>query len=224
MDGESQCGLTYPRLTRSERRYLEALAEKLRQMPRQPLPEGYERALDEVFGDCGGELVDRWQPNGTDQAGDGAVTPVFSDFEANRHDGERERNGGKANGKCKRDHHGIPLCKKDAPGPVNEKQRRHLRGCLTCNEWRETLLQRYKKRGRAGPARGIPNRPGACHSGHARRHWPNPLLPPKPSRPSYSEVAAPRQAKETPTLAAGASLCFRVLVLRSANVIQFITT
>ena len=50
------------------------------------------------------------------------MTPVFSDLEANRHDGERERNGGKANGKCKRDHHGIPLCNKDAPGPVNEKQ------------------------------------------------------------------------------------------------------
>ena len=59
-------------------------------------------------------------------AGDGTVTPVFSDFEANRHDGERERNGGKANGKCKRDHHGIPFCDKDAPGPVNEKQTQAL--------------------------------------------------------------------------------------------------
>jgi hypothetical protein len=37
-------------------------------------------------------------------------------------------------------------------------------------------------------------------------------------------AGAPLQAKETPTLAVGASLCFRVLVLRSANVIQFITT
>ena len=54
------------------------------------------------------------------------MTPVFSDFEANRHDGERERNGGKANGKCKRDHHGIPLRDKDAPGPVNEKQTQAL--------------------------------------------------------------------------------------------------
>ena len=54
--------LTDPRLTRSERRYLEALAEKLRPMPRQPLPEGYERALRETFGDCGGEPIDRWQP------------------------------------------------------------------------------------------------------------------------------------------------------------------
>ena len=54
------------------------------------------------------------------------MTPVFSDLETNRHDGERERNGGKANGKCKRDHHGIPLCDKDAPGPVNEKQTQAL--------------------------------------------------------------------------------------------------
>ena len=66
-----------------------------------------------------------WDRVGT-RAGDGAVTPVFSDLEANRHDGERERNGGKANGKCKRDHHGIPLCDKDAPGPVNEKQTQAL--------------------------------------------------------------------------------------------------
>ena len=50
------------------------------------------------------------------RAGDGAVTPVFSDFEANRHDGERERNGGKANGKCKRDHHGIPFATRMLPG------------------------------------------------------------------------------------------------------------
>ena len=54
------------------------------------------------------------------------MTPVFSDFEANRHDGERERNGGKANGKCKRDHHGIPLRDKDAPGPINQKQTQAL--------------------------------------------------------------------------------------------------
>jgi hypothetical protein len=41
------------RLTRSERRYLEALAEKLRPPSRQPLPLGYREAIEQAFGDCG---------------------------------------------------------------------------------------------------------------------------------------------------------------------------
>ena len=53
--------LNDPRLTRSERRYLEALAEKLRPTPRQPLPEGYRKALEETVGDCGEGERDRWQ-------------------------------------------------------------------------------------------------------------------------------------------------------------------
>jgi len=57
--------LTDPRLTRSERRYLEALAEKLRPTPRQPLPEGYKRALEEAFGSCGEGETDRWQHRGS---------------------------------------------------------------------------------------------------------------------------------------------------------------
>ena len=55
--------LNDPRLTRSERRYLEALAEKLRPS-RQPLPPGYREAIEQAFGDCGEGDVDRWQPNG----------------------------------------------------------------------------------------------------------------------------------------------------------------
>ena len=54
--------LTDPRLTRGERRYLEALGQKLKPAPRQPLPEGYKRALDEAFGSCGEGERDRWQP------------------------------------------------------------------------------------------------------------------------------------------------------------------
>lgn len=53
--------LNDPRLTRSERRYLEALAEKLKPQPRQRLPEGYRKALEETFGDCGEGDQDRWQ-------------------------------------------------------------------------------------------------------------------------------------------------------------------
>jgi hypothetical protein len=54
--------LSDSRLSRGERRFLEHIATKLRQpTPRQPLPEGYERALRETFGDCGEGERDRWQ-------------------------------------------------------------------------------------------------------------------------------------------------------------------
>ena len=43
------------RLSRGERRYLEALAAKLKDPARQPLPEQYKRELDRVFGGCGEE-------------------------------------------------------------------------------------------------------------------------------------------------------------------------
>jgi hypothetical protein len=46
--------LSDPRLSRPERRFLEAIATKLRDPhSTQPLPEGYKRALDEAFGSCG---------------------------------------------------------------------------------------------------------------------------------------------------------------------------
>ena len=54
--------LSDPRLTRSERCYLEALAEKLKPARGGLLPEGYAQAIEEAFGDeCGG-WRDRWQP------------------------------------------------------------------------------------------------------------------------------------------------------------------
>jgi hypothetical protein len=54
--------LNDPRLSPTERQVLRNVAEKLRQPPRQPLPEGYKRALDEAFGSCGEGETDRWQP------------------------------------------------------------------------------------------------------------------------------------------------------------------
>jgi hypothetical protein len=56
-----QLDLNDPRLTRSERRLLEALADKLRPTLRQPLPEGHARAIEEAFGDDCGGWRDRWQ-------------------------------------------------------------------------------------------------------------------------------------------------------------------
>jgi len=53
--------LTDPRLSHGERRFLRDVAEKLKQSPRQPLPEGYRRAINEAFGDCGEGETDRWQ-------------------------------------------------------------------------------------------------------------------------------------------------------------------
>ena len=53
-----------PRLTVSERKQLREIALRLQAdhpKPRQPLPEGYRRAIEEVFGTCGEGERDRWQ-------------------------------------------------------------------------------------------------------------------------------------------------------------------
>lgn len=55
--------LNDPRLSPTERMVLQRVHDKL-SAPRQPLPEGYKRALDEVFGSCGEGDRDRWQPEG----------------------------------------------------------------------------------------------------------------------------------------------------------------
>jgi hypothetical protein len=75
--------LTDPRLTRSERCYLEALAEKLKPQPRQPLPEGYRQALQETFGDCGEGERDRWQ-SGKPASGPGARVGIQKSLESAR--------------------------------------------------------------------------------------------------------------------------------------------
>ena len=51
--------LTDPRLSHGERRFLRDVAEKLREPNRGgQLPESYRQAIEEAFGDCGGDLVD----------------------------------------------------------------------------------------------------------------------------------------------------------------------
>jgi hypothetical protein len=50
-----------PRLSRSERRYLEAVSRRLEPAPRQPLPEGYLQSLEEAFGGSRAEPEDTWQ-------------------------------------------------------------------------------------------------------------------------------------------------------------------
>ena len=58
--------LNEQRLTAGERRVLRDIARKLTDTtPRQPLPEGYKRALDEAFGSCGEGETDRWQHRGS---------------------------------------------------------------------------------------------------------------------------------------------------------------
>jgi hypothetical protein len=42
-----------PRLSRSERRYLEAVSRRLEPKQREPLPQGYMQSLEETFGSCG---------------------------------------------------------------------------------------------------------------------------------------------------------------------------
>jgi hypothetical protein len=50
--------LNDPRLSAGERRYLESIAQKLSEPPRQPLPPEYERELARVYGGCCGEEGD----------------------------------------------------------------------------------------------------------------------------------------------------------------------
>ena len=60
------CPFTFvfdPRISRTERRFLEAIATKLREPSRgSPLPPGYQETIEQAFGSCGEGEKDRWQP------------------------------------------------------------------------------------------------------------------------------------------------------------------